>query len=86
MFYTYILYSDSLDRYYIGSTENLEERLKKHNNKNKGFTNRSSDWQIVYTKSFDLKSEAAAFERQIKNWKSKIMIQKLITAGSERPD
>ncbi|WP_373398424.1 GIY-YIG nuclease family protein [Algoriphagus halophilus] len=30
-FFVYILYSDSKDRYYIGQTENLEERLFQHN-------------------------------------------------------
>ncbi|WP_405251646.1 GIY-YIG nuclease family protein [Dokdonia sp. Asnod3-C12] len=29
-FYVYILFSSSLNRYYIGSTNDVEERLKKH--------------------------------------------------------
>ena len=87
MFYTYILYSPSKDKYYIGATENPEERIKKHNNKNKGFTNQSSDWEIVFLKAFDDKKEALAFEKTIKSWKSRIKIQKLIhSVGSERPD
>ena len=88
MFYTYILYSAAKDKFYIGATENPSERLKKHNNKNKGFTNQADDWEIVYLKDYISKSEALAHERQIKNWKSRIMIQKLIenSVGSERPD
>ena len=78
MFYTYILYSETIDKFYIGVTTNPEERLKKHNNASKGFTNRASDWKIVFLKSFEKKSEALAFERKIKSWKSKKMIQKLI--------
>ncbi|MBN3519274.1 GIY-YIG nuclease family protein, partial [Algoriphagus lutimaris] len=31
LFFVYILYSGSKDRYYIGQTENLEERLFQHN-------------------------------------------------------
>ncbi|WP_207422150.1 GIY-YIG nuclease family protein [Desertivirga brevis] len=38
MYIVYILYSSSLNKYYIGSTSNLPERLRKHNTKHKGFT------------------------------------------------
>ena len=34
----YILYSKLLDKYYVGSTTNVMERLKKHLNNHKGFT------------------------------------------------
>ncbi|WP_300359854.1 GIY-YIG nuclease family protein [Fluviicola sp.] len=33
MFYSYILYSKSTDLFYKGSTQNIQERLKKHNGK-----------------------------------------------------
>jgi putative endonuclease len=78
MFYTYIIYSNKADKFYIGATENLEQRLAKHRNKNKGFTNQADDWQIVYSKEFQTKSEALAYERQIKSWKSKKKIISLI--------
>ena len=88
MFYTYILFSAAVNKYYVGASENPEERLKKHNAKNKGFTNQANDWQIVFLKSFETKSEALAYEKQIKNWKSAIKIQKLISnsTGLEPPD
>jgi len=85
MYFTYILYSNTIDKFYVGSSQNPFERLKKHNRKNKGFTNQTDDWKIVFLKEFQIKSEALAFETQIKNWKSKIKIQKLI-ADSEHPD
>ena len=78
MFYTYIIYSNKADKFYIGATENLEQRLAKHRNKNKGFTNQADDWQIVYSKEFQTKTEALAYERLIKNWKSKKKIISLI--------
>ena len=87
--FTYILHSQSRDKFYIGASENPKERLKKHNNKNKGFTNQAQDWQIVYLKEFETKSDALNHERSIKNWKSKKMIVKLIqnsSGDSERPD
>lgn len=78
MFYTYILHSPSKDRYYIGMSENPSERLKKHNNKHRGFTAQSDDWEIVYQKEFATKQEALFHERELKSWKSKVRIKKLI--------
>ncbi|HAA18711.1 MAG TPA: excinuclease ABC subunit C, partial [Cytophagales bacterium] len=31
MFFCYILYSESIDKFYIGHTASLEERIRKHN-------------------------------------------------------
>ena len=85
MFYTYILYSASLNKYYIGFTgEVLDERLRKHNSNHKGFTGGKGDWKIVYTEEYLTESEARRRELQIKKWKSRILIEKLI--GSEHPD
>ena len=79
MFYTYILFSTKLNKYYIGSTgDYLSERLKKHNSNHKGFTGGHGDWEIVHSERFETKLEARDREFQIKRWKSKIMIRKLI--------
>ncbi|MDR0802417.1 GIY-YIG nuclease family protein [Fluviicola sp.] len=87
MFYTYVLYSSSKDKFYVGASESPRERLKKHNAKSKGFTNQTNDWTIVFLREFETKSEDLTFEKQIKSWKSKIKIQKLInSAGSKHPD
>ena len=87
MHYTYILYSQQKDKFYIGYSQNPSERLKKHNAKNNGFTNQTSDWEIVFLKDFPSKNEALAFEKQIKRWKSAVKIRKLIAeTHSEHPD
>ncbi len=79
VYYFYILFSQSLNRYYIGHSHNVYERLKKHNTNHKGFTGKTMDWKIVYTEIFNSKSEAYARERQVKNWKSRKAIEKLIS-------
>ena len=79
MFTVYILHSDFLNRYYIGYTaDSPETRLRKHLANHKGFTSRTPDWKIVYTESFGNKEAALKREKQIKNWKSRKMIEKLI--------
>ena len=50
MFYTYILFSEKANKFYVGASEKPLERLKKHNAKNKGLTNQADDWLIVYLK------------------------------------
>ncbi|WP_237235663.1 GIY-YIG nuclease family protein, partial [Sphingobacterium mizutaii] len=87
MYTVYIIYSPSLDRYYIGFTQDITDRLRRHNSKSKGFTNRANDWIIVHVESFNQKNEAMRREKEIKGWKSKKLIEKLIRdAGSEHSD
>jgi putative endonuclease len=81
MVYTvYILYSAYLDRYYVGYTgEALDSRRRKHNSSHKGFTGKKPDWVVKYTEIFASKKEAMDRETEIKNWKSRKMIEKLIS-------
>ena len=78
IYYLPILHSAKLDRFYIGFTSNLEARFQKHLSNHKGYTSRAKDWEIVYSEKFESKIEAEKREKQIKNWKSKQMIIKLI--------
>jgi len=81
-YYFYIIYSQQLDKYYIGHTSNLDERLKKHNTNHKGFTGKANDWAVVYTEIHPTKELAYAREREVKKWKSKIRIKELISKPS----
>jgi putative endonuclease len=75
-FYVYIIFSQSLDKFYVWFTgDNLEERLRKHKTNHKGFTGKAADWSIVYTEIFNTKPEAQHREKLIKSWKSKRKIQ-----------
>ena len=77
MFTTYIIFSKNLDKYYIGHTADLQQRLVKHLANHKGFTGRTNDWVIVFQESYSTKEEAYRREREIKQWKSRKMIEKL---------
>ncbi|HLP49615.1 MAG TPA: GIY-YIG nuclease family protein [Chitinophagales bacterium] len=78
-FNVYILYSSSINSYYVGYTgDDLTERLRKHNSNHTGYTGRASDWQIVYTQPFEEKKQAMLREKQIKAWKSRSRIEKLV--------
>ena len=74
----YILYSESSDSYYIGSSNNPKNRLFYHNTTEKGFTSRYRPWTLIFMKEFPDKKTAQQAERKVKSWKSKVMIEKLI--------
>ncbi len=78
MFYTYIIYSKTLDKYYIGSTENIEDRLVRHNRGSSKYTSKAKDWILVYSEKFDTKSAAIKREYEIKRQKSRKYIESLI--------
>ena len=83
MYYCYILYSDILDKYYIGYTQDLMGRLQKHLTNHKGFTGRVSDWRIVYYEAYNTKSEAYARERYLKRQKSRRYLERLILESGD---
>jgi len=68
--YTYILYSEKLDKYYVGSCINLERRLYEHNIGHSKFTSSGIPWKIVYTEEFE--TTASARQRGIKNKKHEV--------------
>ena len=80
MFVVYILYSNSLDRYYTGSTNNLERRLTEHNRKKGKYTDAGIPWTLVYSEVFNSRAQASRREKEIKSKKSKDFIIALINS------
>lgn len=78
MFYTYIIYSKSTDKYYIGYTHDLKLRLERHNSGNSRSTKSGIPWKLVYNEMFETKSEAIKRENEIKRKKSRKYIEGLI--------
>ena len=74
----YIIYSSSLDQYYVGKSENIEERLFRHNNSGSKSTKKANDWELVYTEIYQTDSEAVKRELAIKKKKSRKYIEWLI--------
>jgi putative endonuclease len=81
-FVTYILYSSKIDKYYIGSTENLEKRLENHNLGKSTFTSRGIPWLLVYFEEFSNRSDSLKREKEIKNKKSRKYIEYLIAKST----
>ncbi|NQV37587.1 MAG: GIY-YIG nuclease family protein [Candidatus Marinimicrobia bacterium] len=77
-YYTYILYSKSKDRYYVGYTSDLLRRLDQHNSGWSQSTKSGIPWRIEFSEKFDNKSDAIRREKEIKRWKSRKLIVDLI--------
>ena len=75
---TYILFSETCNQYYVGSTQNIDDRLKRHNSGRSTFTKRGIPWKLVYQKQYLTKSEAYQAELYIKSQKSRKYIEDLI--------
>ncbi|MBK8954028.1 MAG: GIY-YIG nuclease family protein [Saprospiraceae bacterium] len=79
MHYVYIIYSKAIDRYYIGETEDFEQRLRWHNEHQfiGSFTTRATDWERYLV--FEMKDiqESRKFEAHLKSQKSRKYIESL---------
>jgi putative endonuclease len=78
VYFLYILYSEKLDKYYIGSTADITKRIERHNDGWGRFTKSGIPWKLVHTEEYANKSEALERERHIKKQKSRLYIEDLI--------
>ena len=80
MYYVYILYSKDFNRYYVGQCEDIDIRLKRHNNRGVPSTKPYIPWVLIYNEVFATRAEAANREKEIKNKKSRKYIEYLIAS------
>jgi len=78
MFVTYILKSFKNGSYYVGISKDIKERFNLHNAGQVASTKGYIPWKLVYKKEYKTLSRARKREIQIKSWKSKPAIEKLI--------
>jgi putative endonuclease len=79
MFYVYILFSEKIDRYYIGYSENPETRLEERHNKGRvKATKGGIPYSLKAKKIFLTELAAIQEERRIKKMKSRKYIEELI--------
>jgi putative endonuclease len=77
-FSVYILESLKDGSYYVGSTNNLEDRFKRHNLGRVAYTKPKRPWKLVYSEEHPNRSNAVKREYEIKKHKSREFIETLI--------
>jgi putative endonuclease len=83
MYYVYILYSVTADKYYVGHSSDPWSRLKQHlSNSGDKYTGSYSDWKLegVFEVSLN-KGDADRVEKFIKRQKSRNLIERILGAN-----
>jgi len=78
MAFVYILQSETSERFYVGSTDDLRRRISEHLRGHTLATRGRGPWKLVYTEQLESLLEARRRELEIKRWKSAKLIQALI--------
>jgi putative endonuclease len=71
MTYLYILESIPTGRWYIGITNDLQERLKAHNGGFNKSTRQYRPYRLLFSMAFETKAAAMDREKKLKNLKSR---------------
>lgn len=79
--FLYIIYSITSQKYYVGETHNIQERISKHNQHSysNSFSKIANDWELVLSYECENRNDALYLERFIKRMKSKVFIEKIIS-------
>ena len=77
MYYVYIL-ENKEGWHYIGSCEDLELRLKRHNQNSVRSTKGKGSFRLVCKEAFNTRTEARKRENQIKSYKNPAYLKSLL--------
>jgi putative endonuclease len=81
MHFTYIIYSDSYKQFYVGSTQDVEERLRRHNAGHSKSTKGKGPWTLIKSFSFETRSEAMQLEKKIKKRGIRRFLEDMVQPG-----
>jgi putative endonuclease len=84
MFYCYVLLSQKTGRRYVGSCENLTERIRRHNAGDSKATKHGLPWVVLHSEIFDKRSGAAQRERYYKTGRGRDELDKKLSERSPR--
>ena len=83
MYYTYVLLNELSGKIYIGQTDNLEKRVNQHNDTDfklfgiNAYTKlNKGKWKVVYSETFETRSEAMKREKALKSSRGRNFIYK----------
>ncbi len=72
MFFVYVIYSNNPSlRFYVGMTENVEKRIKQHNNGETKSTKGYLPWKLFFFETFPTRKEARLREVYLKSGSGK---------------
>jgi putative endonuclease len=66
-YHVYIIYSKNLNRFYIGYTNNLNNRIKEHNGRESKYTSGGTPWALLWSTTKPSVRDAENLEFKLKN-------------------
>jgi putative endonuclease len=78
MWFTYIIYSEIRDRYYISHAQNPATELVRHNTGEMSATRKDKPWRLVYVEKYPTETDAIRRKKEIKGKKSRSYIEQLL--------
>jgi putative endonuclease len=66
-FFVYIIHSEAHDKFYIGQTNDVEERIRRHNNGLEKFTSPYLPWLLKCVIEKSTRGDAMVLESKLKN-------------------
>jgi putative endonuclease len=84
MYYVYIIESQTIKRYYIGQTDNLQARIERHNSGKNLSTKAYVPWELKWWKEYETRAEAIKTEKRIKGIKKRDGIKSFVIENNFR--
>ncbi len=84
MFYVYVLQSIKTGRRYVGSCENLDERVRRHNLGHSKATRHGVPWTLMHIESFSSRADATRKELYYKSGRGRDELDRLSVVRSPR--
>ena len=78
--FVYIIFSESIDKFYVGETVNVDERLVQHNSGfyKSAFSRQATDWKLFWSIECVSRNQALRIEKHIKKMRNRKYFENLI--------
>ena len=77
MYFVYVLISLSYGTRYIGSTKDIDKRLKEHNSGKVRYTKGRKPWKLIYKKFVGSRKAAREIEKKLKSGCGKTFLKQI---------
>jgi putative endonuclease len=81
-FHVYILQSEKTGRFYVGQTQDVQERLARHNEGRAAYTRAGRPWRLVYQEEHESRSAAVQRESELKAKPRRSVLEGMVRSQS----
>lgn len=82
MYFVYVIQSESHGTRYVGSTKDVEGRLREHNEGKCRYTSGRMTWRLVYQEEYASRSEAMKREKYLKSGQGREWLNGILSGAA----